>query len=52
MQREVDLAAEEVGEVRHAVGRPDALDQQGQRLAGVVLLAEEVAVDRVEQVRR
>ena len=44
-----DLAAEQVGEVRHAVGRADALDQQGERLAGVVLLAEEVAVDRVEQ---
>ena len=49
MEGEVGLPAQEVGEVQHAMSGPDALHQHGQRLAGIVLLAEEVPVDGVEE---
>src|SRR6185295_20099185 len=52
MERAIDAAENQVGEILGARRRPDALHQLGQDLARVVLLAEEAPVDRVEDPRR
>ena len=49
MEREVDLPGDQGGQARGVADGADALDQQGQDVAGVELLAEEAPVDGVEE---